>query len=328
MKKKFLLFALAAMMCLNFTACGSETEEEEKETKTKKESVQEEEKESEETEESSEAEAVSEVSEETSEEVVETPEEVIDPMYVHYEPMQEILDADFTDFKFQVDDTIYTVVHNMSFAEFLLQVPERYQMYDQKKNIQIDENRLLEPDKGFVVAFYNTEKGDDCAFSVYVVNETESTISIKDATVWYMQFPFTYEGDCYAPKGIVLNKSRYSQNPVKISEDERFTFSTMKDTLASWGIPEIENIKALDDYAGQNFVAYVNQNDLVYHIFVLDEHPEISLVQGNKAMIRFDRYEIKFTISKETGTISDVRIISDTMKTSLVNPEDYGLSIQ
>lgn len=330
MKKKSLLLLMTALLCFQLTACGDEGETEEKESKVKTEESKEvtESKDSEsENEETKDAQEID-SAEETVEEVVEEAEEELDPMLVHYEPMQEILDADFTDFKFQVDDTVYTLAYGMTFEELLQQVPDRYQIYDANKSYQIDENRLLEPSKGFSVSFLNSEKEDDLAFWVEVVNETEETIAIKDCVVMGMDFPGYYEGDCYAAKGILLNKSRKSQNPVRMEQDESFNFSTMKDILASWGIPEVENFAAMKEFLGQKYVAYVNTNGITYEIFALDDHPTVITVQGNKAMLKYTEYEIKFTISKETNNLSNVQFKRGTLATSWVNPEDYGLSIQ
>ncbi len=319
MKKKSLLLLMTALLCFQLTACGDEGETEEKESKVKTE-------ESKEVEESKDSESENEETKDAQETdaTEKTVEEVVEEAPAYYLPKQEIIDAEFLDFKFQVDDDIIEWPVNMTLGEYMETLPEYYHITDGKKDITPD--RLIEPGEGMSVYFTSHEKASDAGFYAVVRNFTEQTTSIKDCPVVYLSLVAVYEGDVYLAKGVPANMSVNRENPLKLSEDERFTFANVRATMESFGIPE-KGGERLDDHCGEYYCCFTSNNDLEYNIYCLrPEGAWICNVQGAKVMIHYPCFRFYFELSKETGTVKRFYGTTEYVTTSWVNPEDYGFS--
>ena len=157
----------------------------------------------------------------------------------HCEPTEEILSADFTDFKFQVDDVVFQTKTQMTVEEFIGQFPEgeyvvsKYNTSDASFTEQ-PLDKLVKIDG--IEGYHIQNKKYDNSYCVHITaeNKSDSVCELKDCMVTSIELNRFYIGTIYFAKGIP-----YYNDP-SIHSDERFSYENIDDTFAGYGLETMD----------------------------------------------------------------------------------------
>lgn len=283
MKKKIVSLLLVAF-ALTFAGCSSNDEKENKKDTVNQES----EVESEEEIMNNNEEAKEAIEESIADsEAMETEEEIVEETKV-IEPCQEILDAEFSDLIFQIDDFVIKFDPYESVEDFVKHIPEGY-------SIDVETNMLVSDHDQQTAKVY---KGDvetgEYVFAFSATNFSDGTVDFGDLKMRSLGFNQNYSGSIFIAKGIsILNSYDYSQ-------DERFSYENIEQTIQDWGAVKIDTFAMEDEDLGQKTSAYCDYDGLKYNVIGIGDQGTILNTWGAKAMIEFPRYYITFEIDKTT----------------------------
>lgn len=117
------------------------------------------------------------------------------------EPLDEIVNADWTDFKIQVDHTIVTFDYPMTVSEFLGQFDsEEYGTEDNLEGL-CNAGDSVQIDIGNKTLEMNSSENFEPLF-MYAVNKTDDILRVKDCTISEVHSYAAYDGYIYYPKGL------------------------------------------------------------------------------------------------------------------------------
>ena len=222
------------------------------------------------------------------------------------EPTEEILSADFTDFKFQVDDVVFQTKTQMTVEEFIGQFPEGEYVvaqYNTKDGSFSDQplDRLIKIDG--LEGYYIQNKKYDNSYCVHITaeNKSDSVCELKDCTVTSIELNKFYSGTIYFAKGIP-----YYNDP-SIHSDERFSYENIVDTFAGYGLETMDEITYMfsdsdeTQFAGRQLLV-TGSDGLSFQIIAYGD-----MYKDN--LIRPARYTLFFTIDPDTRMLKSFSVI-------------------
>ena len=205
------------------------------------------------------------------------------------EPSQEILKADFTDFKFQIEDSVVTLKSGDTVEEFVNQLSDNFYLYDTYEG-KVATSRLVDGEEyDYLTLFW--DDGDRSSKVMYldVRNMSDDDCELKDCIITDFEFN-DYDGrNIYFAKGI----------PLSTPADDRFSYDNIKDTLEDLGVEESDDDLYygygvdVSDYAGR-VVLDESSDSFNYCIYVFGEDP---CSYDSEA---YPAYRIEISIDKNT----------------------------
>ena len=182
-------------------------------------------------------------------------------------PTKEIEEANFNDFKFQVDDVVFEA-RTATVEDFMKQFPsDKYYLAQYNTSggayDEVAMDRLQEVN-GVGESFYivnkeiyatDTFRNGTFGLCIVVENPNEAVTELKDCVVTNFELNRDYVGSIYAPKGIPLYDNELIQS------DERFSYENINETFAGYGL-EIVDAETYD-YLGRDEVQYAGKQLLV-----------------------------------------------------------------
>ena len=222
------------------------------------------------------------------------------------EPTEEILSADFTDFKFQVDDVVFQTKTQMTVEEFIGQFPEGeyvVSQYNTKDGSFSDQplDRLVKIDG--MEGYYIQNKKYDKSYCVHITaeNKNDSVCELKDCMVTSIELNRFYTGTIYFAKGIP-----YYNDP-SIHSDERFSYENIGDTFAGYGLETMdENTYSFSkanetQYAGRQLLV-TGYDGLTFEIVAYGDMYKDNLISPA-------HYTLYFTIDPDTRMLKSFDVI-------------------
>ena len=238
-----------------------------------------------------------------------------EPVILKYDPTEEILNAKFTDFVFQIDDILITYNYTQTVTDFIAQFdPETY---------EIDGNlsALLTKNSRTYFSIYNTkqpsEKGKEKSkvMSVTVKNDFEETTTVDKCSTFWPDFNLKYEGSIYFAKGIPFNLE-------DIQNDDNYSFGKISDYLRPLADDTTEEGSVWGDFVVSNL-----EPDKTYFWESDDKMNYVLYVFGNRDYKRlshfghdlYPAYSLLFEISNQTAMCRNVKINFES-----VQPDGWG----
>ena len=226
------------------------------------------------------------------------------------EPTEEIMAADFTDFKFQLDNTVFQIKGQTTVEELLNQFPsDEYVLtvYETSTGEYKEQatNKLVEA--GGVENYFIVNKkfadskdihaGATWGIEIAAKNKSDSVSDLKDCIINGFEFNVVYAGTTYFAKGIPAFGDA-------IQSDERFSYDNISETFAGYGFETIDedtyDILLADEnqFAGRK--VFIPGNDgLTFSAVTHDD-----LYKDN--MVSPAVFWITFTIDPDTRMCSNI----------------------
>lgn len=215
---------------------------------------------------------------------------------IYAEPTQEILDADFEDFKVQIDSKVYRFDYDMTTQDFIAQFDENdFKFIDSDTSEPINMDKLISPDlnlAGFInmKAYYKDEL---CFFASFLNCDMErKTITLKECFFRAIDFSYQFSGAIYFAKGIPYN------NVAMLDENENFTFNNLRSYFESIGLTE-----SLYEEIGKTCF-YTQNGDMEYIVRPVSTHRRPST--NDSTWVSYCSYMLNFTISPDTAKVNNV----------------------
>ena len=223
------------------------------------------------------------------------------------EPTEEILSADFTDFKFQVDDVVFQTKTQMTVEEFIGQFPEGeyvVSQYNTKDGSFSDQplDRLVKIDG--IEGYYIQNKKHDDSYCVYIAatNKSDSVCELKDCMVTSIELNRFYPGSIYFAKGIPLYPRHANYN-----DDERFSYENISNTFTEYGLETMDEntylISSADEtqFAGKQLLVTGNDGLSFQIVAYGDMYKDSLLIPAH--------YMLLFTIDPDTRMLKSFNVI-------------------
>lgn len=219
--------------------------------------------------------------------------------YSSASPTKEIMNAGFDDFKFQVDETVFTVKPGDTFEDFFDQFPDDYVLkggtYTKE---EVDTSRLINSGATETVYVCYESINNSHAVMLSVTNPYDETCELGDCVIIEFELSEYYEGVIYLPRGIVLNDDD------AIASDDRFNYDNILDSLKSYGVEEYNVDFQFGDYDPFDYIGVVglgdSSSDLYYYIYVCAAPPDVDWLEEPI------QYEIVMVIDQNTRQCSEV----------------------
>lgn len=156
---------------------------------------------------------------------------------VEYEPREEILNADFTDFVIQVGNEIVRLEYGVRLKDFIESLNQTFFSVKVMYNFQLDDynpNELLHPYGRRAVCIFADGQN---LIELGVYNYEDETVTLENGVVSEYGLKLNdYTGVVYAQKGIRIDRNS------PIYSDEKYSFFKIQETLEN-----ITGVKATED---------------------------------------------------------------------------------
>lgn len=229
-------------------------------------------------------------------------EEKVELQYA--EPTQEILDANFEDFKFQVDTKVFHFDYDMNVEEFVNQFSDTdivFKMDDSELNL----DRLVSGEKFSsekIDAYLNDEKCFTVSGHNYDLQG--NTVSLRECPVTQLSFEQNFSGAIYFAKGIPYNNTELLQ------QNENLTFSNLADYLQSIGVEESTGLQSEKTfyYTQNGGMEYIITPVALYALPTRD----MNMMNDKQRRYAYCSYILKLRIDPDTAKCNEVEFHTES----------------
>lgn len=224
-----------------------------------------------------------------------------------YEASDEIINASFTDFKFQIDDTVITVNYGGKVSDFLSQFDENTYKYTDGWRNDISTDELIPPGKYGMIYVFNKnqpktygEMGFESneVLTINFENNGEETCEVGDCTLSGFCLSDEYNGSIYVAKGIPIDYEA-------LAADERFTYDNIEAYLSQYVDRIVEDGLDVDNDIIGTTILSKNSGGLEYCLAAYASE-EKSFQSWDSVL--YPGYVIHFCIDPNTRGLSDIYI--------------------
>lgn len=228
--------------------------------------------------------------EESDSEACDSDEDSDNALSDYVAPTQEILDADFTDFKFQIEDTVVTLKPGDTVEELMDQLSDDFYLNVSDEG-DITTSWLVGGEEQ-VVPHLMWSNGDRSfiAFILWVDNLSSDDCELGECIITSFHLEGSEHGNTYLAKGI----------PYDVPGDDRLSYENIKDTLEEFGAQDNGDELYLNydgiyvaEYAGK-VVIEDRSDEYHYYIYVFADDP---YPEGSGS---YPVYEMEIDIDQET----------------------------
>lgn len=223
-----------------------------------------------------------------------------------YEAKEEIVNADFRDFKFQLDDTIFVVTLGETLENFMSQFDEDKYSWCDSDHKEINLNKLV-TNQDYYEDVYLVNKNDSQKFilGINVRNEGIETCELSQAVLYSFNLSKKYKGSIYFPKGIPYDIEL-------LQSDSNFSYENIAAYLDSFGFEsdnQTDNRWMEKEDCGKVIIGK-DDTGMTYTITAFGDESEYlvseRITMGEQKMVDRPYYVIRFEIDPETRACKDV----------------------